>query len=225
MIAITIDTGKLDEFRRAWNAGSQKALLNAFKGEAFRLKTVVQSKFAGGIGPSVSLLTSAQQKRQSSAALASFSRFIAYQVDEDDSRGITARIGLSQAVSKQRNPAGRWRQVVALLEGGGHAIGPGEQASIAYKIRRRLGEPVRRPSSSDVMGKAWHGRRRRYELGKRKWADLSGLIPKGGTSLVWPGRDYAAQVVAAEQSKSQANILRLYEMALRGERWAKVWWK
>jgi hypothetical protein len=114
---------------------------------------------------------------------------------------------------------------VALLGGGNHPISRGDQAAIAYKLRRRLREPVRSPTQAGPERRAWYVRRGRYEAGRKKWADLGTMIPRAGSTLVWPERNVIAQTVAAERARSVENVARLYAMALRGERWAKDWYK
>jgi hypothetical protein len=218
---VEIDTGALDALRRGFEPASQRGLLSAFKAEAYRLKKVVEDRLRSGVGPSPAPLSRAEQKTKSAAALSEFGRFIAYVV-EQRSYDIEARIGLSKAITRAKNAEGRRRQIVALLEGGSHPITREDQRRIAAKLRRRLSQgfaPVlRRMGYSAGQARKLSGR------GARS-GDIGAFLPKVGSTLVWPERNVVAQTVAAECERSVANVARLYAMALRGERWAKDWYK
>lgn len=219
LFTITVDLGPLDELRRGWSAASQKALQRAVKGTAYYLQQVSREALMRGVGPSPAPLTRREQRTQSGAALSTFHRFVAYAVEGKGS-DLQAKIGLGRSVARARNPGGRRRQVVALLQGGEHPITREDQARIAAKLRKRL----ERGLSTQFQGYGLKGRRR-HAAGLARRAPLAKVLPKVGSVLSWPARDYVADIVRREGPNARRVVAKLYGMALKGERWAGVFWR
>lgn len=215
MISVTIDVSGLEVLRAGWSRDAQRAWKNAFRGEAFRLKTLAQRQITTGVGPYPAPLTARERASGSSGALSPLARFVAYEVNDRGPGDVEALIGFSRAVSRARRSGARKRQLVALFSGGPHPITRADQERIAYKLRRRLGEPVKRPGARGL------GRKLKARRAGHQWADLGAWLPAVGASLRWPARDWVADVVRLEGPNSRHNIPRLFALAVAGKRWAK----
>lgn len=225
MVEIDLDISALDALRRGFSPASQRAYVGAVKAESFRLKKVSDTAISSGqLGlPGAAPLTEAERRSPGLPPLAALAggggrrSFIGYQVEEH--RGdVTAQIGFGRGVSRARSPGGRKRQLVALFGGSEHPITREDQARIARKQRRRLGEPVSRSRAKTARGRA----NRRSRRGDQAWAHL--LIPKVGTVVRWPARDWVTVVVAREHRNTVANVAALYRRNLRGDPRLKRWW-
>lgn len=215
MVDVVIDTSGLDVLRAGWSRDAHRAWISAFKGEAFRLKTVAQRQLSTGVGPYPAPLTERERASGLSGALSPLARFVAYEVSDLGPGDVEARIGFSRSVSRVRRAGARKKQLVALFEGGSHPITREDQARIAYKLRRRLGEPVRRPGSRGM------GRKLKARRAGHSWADLGAWLPAVGAVLRWPARDWIADVVRSEGPNSRHNIPKLFAVAVAGRRWSR----
>jgi hypothetical protein len=213
--SIVVDLSGLEAFASGWNANSLRAWKRAFQGEAFRLRGVTKEALSSGVGPPTAGLTRKQQRAVSAAAFSAMARFVAYEVVAESLESLEARIGWGR---NARRSSKRLQQLEALVAGGGHFITRADQARIAYKIRRRLREPVQAPGAFGPWTKSFARRRSRYAAGKRRWTDISAWLPKSGSSLRWPRRNYVATLVAQEQARSVEHIRANYAKAIKGER-------
>lgn len=216
MVSARVDLGEFAKVR-GLDAKHARALVAAVKGEAFRLKKATEAELLAGVGPATAPLTRGEQKTKTAAALSAFRRFVGYNVETVGGE-IRAEIGVAAGVSRARWTGGKRRQLVSLLEGGGHTITRADQAAIARKLRRRLGQGF-----SKTLRRMGYGPR--YAKRAAGAADLRLLIPRVGTRLVWPERQYAVNVVERERSATLRNVVALYDLAVGGKRWAREWWK
>lgn len=194
MIEVTFDDGAIRSFARGWSGGHRKAVVSAFKAEAFRLMRVTQDFLRGGVGPPKAPLTRLEAKRRGPQALAALAPMVAYEVN-DTASGPEAVIGFSAQTGRRKRPL-----PLGMLEfvtgGGTVTITREHQARIAQKLRRR-------------------GRSERT---------IRRAIPKVGTTVTFPERDWATEVSEAERENSARNLAALYQAKLEGQRWARVWW-
>lgn len=222
MLSLEFDTGEAQVFARQWGRAHPKAAEQAFRAEVFRLKTVSSHRLEQGVGPAKAPLTQEEARLDGSAALAAFARFTAYEVEREGG-DLTGTVGFSRWISRQRNPAGRKRTLVHALSGGPHDIDREDQARIARKLRKKMGEPVRRLT----IGR---GANKRFRVGRRgkaarhPWRDIRIMIPRTGRLLQWPRRDVMAELLQSERSVTPRNLAKLYEIKLAGQRWARRWW-
>lgn len=212
-------------FAAGLSAAHPRAVVSAVKGEAFRVKKVLDETLARGVGPPKAKLTQAEALVKGTAALAAFSPdapkptgkrmpYPAYWVEEGPG-GVNATIGFTRWITRARMTGDRRRvTLVNVFAGGPHKIDRAEQETIARRIRKRMGEPVRRKRRGPLFPK-----RRRYD-----WADIRLMIPRVGEVLHWPERRVMERVRDQEAPHIPRNLAALYETALAKQRWARRWW-
>ncbi|HHN75392.1 MAG TPA: hypothetical protein ENK10_09215 [Acidobacteria bacterium] len=236
MLDIRLDADQLKALSEGWYRGHRRAIRRAFQGEGFRLRTVVQDEFFAGVGPPRAPLTRelARTRRAQNKALYAFGKRIAYTVRDhgDDMElwvgpGQWRRVGSVKGQMRTHISAVPIKMIEELATGGTHYVTREQQAWIAYKLRRRWGEPVQDPRRTTPYSERWQKRRTRYMSGGRRWREIpKGWIPKRGTRIHWPERNWVADIVAAERLRSPRYILRLYQMQMEGRRWSKGrWWE
>lgn len=189
-------------FTRELKAGHQRALGAAVKGEAYRLMRATQASLRAGVGPERAGLTRLAGKTKGRPALGMFAAAVAYEVRRGVGQWL-AEVGLAteSGLRKRPLPLPMLRAVVA-----GAFDRP-----ITREDQRRIAARLRKRGYGDRLDR--RGRRVR-----------GAPIPRVGTVIRWPERDYVTPLVEAEVRHSQANVAMLYARAQRGERWARTWW-
>jgi hypothetical protein len=207
MLDFAIGTKGLTQFAKALNKGHRSSLSKAFQGEAFRLSKMTAKQMRSGTGypkrsPLANLLAGRRDGR--GAKRDGFGGRIAFKwaasavkfVTKKEGKGFSATIGPSVRGGKKKgvNPA--------YLEGNIK----GRSMKITRERQQRI---------AAMLKKAYPNKGRKFIRTK---------VPRLGTHPT-PKRSYIDQVERREGGeKSTKNIAALYELAQRGERWAKTWW-
>lgn len=202
MIDLTFEVRGLKALTSEFYPAHQRALRRAVQGEAFRLMHKVTAKLAQGVGPVKAPLTRRAAKSRQRGALSAFARRVAYEVRVTPGAPplvpdqIEAAIGLS-AQQRRRQAPMPLELLARVVEGEGFTMSRGAQIRLIEKLRRR----------------------------GRSEAEIRRIVPRVGTVIEFPERDYVSEVIAEEGAQSLRNIEKLYAMGLSGERWARKWWE
>jgi len=208
MLRATFHTAVVQEFTREFTGEAhRRSLRKAARSEAFRLLRSLREHLRSGAGVTPrAQLTRRLARNRWRQALRAFANWTAYRVTET-SHGVDILVGIAVPhpdAGKQAERARRQWLAEMAVKGARWAITREAQAAIAARIRKKGARPT--------VGR---GRARRS------------IIPEVGHIVRLPPRPFTDTWLQKERGgrNTAENIQRLYEMAQRGERWARDWWK
>ena len=221
MSPLVFDTRGLERLASRAPEQSRKAAMAAFRAVTFRMKVSAVERFLRGVGSAPKNMTVFEEATPTTRALSALAKAIAYTFETQGDAQL-ARVGLGSAADRaRRDPAARRRQFEALVKGGVHTVKTHkEQGFIAQKMRRRL----LGGGYNAIFARGSYSGRKARRLAKTYVGTLDLPVPRQGTSMVWPSRNFPVELAGEKRSEVQADFRRLYAAALRGERWAGAYW-